>query len=94
MPQVGETWLHYKLLDFIGQGAMGQVFKAKDTRLDRDVALKFLLNTNLVKADHKARFVQEAKAVARLDHPHIGVLYALEQSREQMFLAMAYYQGQ
>lgn len=94
MPQVGEQYLHYELLDFLGQGAMGQVFRAKDTRLDREVALKFLLNTNAVNADDKARFVQEAKAVARLDHPHVGVLYALEQTPEQMFLSMAYYKGQ
>jgi non-specific serine/threonine protein kinase len=93
MPQVGETWLHYELLDVLGQGAMGQVFKAKDTRLDREVALKFLLNPKRVKGELKARFVQEAKAVARLDHPHIGALYALEESQDQLFLAMAYYQG-
>ncbi|MEM7737067.1 MAG: protein kinase [Deinococcota bacterium] len=94
MPQVGETWLHYELLDVLGQGAMGQVFKAKDTRLDREVALKFLLTPNRVKGELKARFVQEAKAVARLDHPHIGALYAIEEQQEQVFLAMAYYQGQ
>ncbi|MEM6430722.1 MAG: protein kinase [Deinococcota bacterium] len=93
MPQVGETWLHYDLLDVLGQGAMGQVFKAKDSRLDRDVALKFLLTPNRVKGDLKARFVQEAKAVARLDHPHIGALYAIEEHQEHLFLAMAYYRG-
>ena len=68
---IGKTILQYEIVEQLGEGGMGVVYKAKDTKLDRFVALKFLpphLSTN---ADNKVRFLQEAKATAALNHPNI-----------------------
>lgn len=92
MPSIGEQVLHYEIIAPLGQGGMGQVFSARDTRLDRDVALKFGLphSNNQTLRD---RLIIEAKAVARLDHPHIGVLHSIEEVDQALFLCMALYHG-
>ncbi|MEM7736408.1 MAG: protein kinase, partial [Deinococcota bacterium] len=92
MPSIGEQVLHYEIIAQLGQGGMGQVFKARDTRLDRDVALKFGLPNSQDKT-LRDRLAIEAKAVARVDHPHIGVLYNIEEVHQDMFLCMALYEG-
>src|SRR4051794_14282388 len=61
---IGETISHYEILGKIGEGGMGAVFKARDTRLERIVALKFLASKHGVDADHRARFLREAKSAS------------------------------
>ena len=91
----GERVGPYTLIGKIGHGGMGIVFKARDTRLDRFVALKFLpwhLQTN---AQAELRFFDEARAASALDHPNICTVYDIGQTADgQHYIAMAYYEGQ
>lgn len=99
---IGQTISHYKILDKIGEGGMGVVYKAQDIKLDRSVALKFLPAHVSVNAETKARFLQEAKAAAALNHPNICTIYGVDESEQpdktglaggKMFIAMEYIEG-
>jgi serine/threonine-protein kinase len=72
---IGRTLGHYRIVDKIGEGGMGVVYRAHDERLDRDVAIKVLHASVAQDADRLARFEREAKAVARLDHPNILAIH-------------------
>ncbi len=91
---IGKTISHYKILEKLGEGGMGVVYKAQDTKLDRKVALKFLTSQALGDEDEKARFVHEAKAAAALSHPNVCHVYEIDQSEGQSFIAMEYLEGQ
>ena len=91
---VGTTISHYKILSELGRGAMGVVYKAEDTKLERTVALKFLASHLLEDEESRERFLREAKAAARLDHPNICTVYEIDEAGGQTFLAMAYLEGQ
>ena len=91
---VGSTISHYKILSELGRGGMGVVYKATDTKLERPVALKFLAAHAIEDPEHKARFVREAEAAARLDHQNICPIYEIDEADGQTFLAMAYLEGQ
>ena len=91
---VGQTISHYRITEKLGEGGMGVVYKAQDTKLDRPVALKFLAAHALEDPEYKARFVREAKAAARLDHQNICPVYEIDEVDGQTFLAMAYLEGQ
>jgi Tol biopolymer transport system component/predicted Ser/Thr protein kinase len=91
---VGTTISHYKITEKLGEGGMGVVYKAEDTKLERPVALKFLAAHAIEDPEHKARFVREAKAAARLDHSNICSVYEIDEAEGQTFLAMAYLEGQ
>ncbi len=82
---VGRTISHYKILSELGRGGMGVVYKVEDTRLERTVALKFLASHAIEDPEHKARFVREAKAAARLDHENICLVYEIDEADGQMF---------
>lgn len=91
---VGQTISHYTILEKLGEGGMGVVYKAQDTTLDRHVALKFLPSQFTSSEEDRTRFVREAKAASSLDHPNICTVYEAGQTPEgQMFIAMAYYAG-
>jgi serine/threonine protein kinase len=77
---VGARLGSYEILSLIGAGGMGEVYRARDTRLDRDVALKILPEAFAADADRMARFEREAKLLAALNHPNIAAIYGLEQS--------------
>ena len=90
---LGSTISHYRITEKLGEGGMGVVYKAEDTKLERPVALKFLAAHAIEDPEHKARFVREAKAAARLDHPNICSVYEIDEAEGQTFLAMAYLEG-
>jgi len=91
---IGKTFSHYRIIEKLGEGGMGVVYKAEDTRLERTVALKFLSSQSLGTTEEKARFVREAKAAAILDHPSICTIHEIDEDEGQTFIAMAYVNGQ
>ena len=91
---IGKTISHYKILEELGRGGMGVVYKAEDTKLKRTVALKFLAPIALGSEEEKARFVHEAQAAASLDHPNICTVHEIDDAEGQTFIAMAYIAGQ
>jgi serine/threonine protein kinase len=83
----------YEVIASIGEGGMGQVFRARDTKLDRDVALKILPEAFAHDADRLARFQREAKTLASLNHPNIAGIYGLEESGSVTALVMELVEG-
>ena len=90
---VGSTILHYKILEKLGEGGMGVVYLAEDTKLERRVAIKFLPRNISGNSEERERFKIEAKAAAALNHPNIATIHAIEESNDQIFIAMEYIEG-
>ncbi|MGI8844548.1 MAG: serine/threonine-protein kinase, partial [Gemmatimonadaceae bacterium] len=94
-PFLGRTIAQYQVLEMLGQGGMGVVYRALDTRLGRVVALKFPAPRLAGDADAKARVIREARAACALDHVNICTIYEIgETDAGQLFIAMAYYAGE
>jgi len=92
---IGKTISHYRILEKLGEGGMGVVYKAQDTTLGRTVALKFLPPELTRDPEAKARFIQEAQAASTLDHPNICNIHEIDETSDsQLFICMAYYEGE
>ena len=91
----GKTFAgRYQIIEELGRGGMGLVYKARDTKLKRSVALKFLPPEFTHISELKERFMREAQAAASLDHPHICTVYEFDEAEEKTFISMAYIEGQ
>jgi serine/threonine-protein kinase len=84
----------YKIERELGRGGMGEVFLARDTRLDRQVAIKAMPADFSKDADRVARFQREAKVLASLNHPNIGAIYGLEESGAHQYLVLEFIEGE
>ena len=91
--RIGDTINQYRITGRIGEGGMGVVYLADDTRLQRKVALKFVLNASLDSSEEIARFHVEARAAARLNHPNICTVYELGETDDKTYIAMEYVEG-
>jgi serine/threonine protein kinase/Tol biopolymer transport system component len=92
---IGSTVSHYRILDRLGGGGMGVVYKAVDLKLDRPVALKFLAGQRGASEESKQRFIREARAASALDHPAICTIYEIDETGDgALFIAMALCEGE
>jgi serine/threonine-protein kinase len=92
-PTIGKTISHYKILEKLGEGGMGVVYKAEDTKLKRPVAIKLFSPQALGTEHERKRFILEARAAAALDHPSICAVYEIDEVEGRTFIVMAYIDG-
>jgi serine/threonine protein kinase/Tfp pilus assembly protein PilF len=90
---IGNTISHYKIIDKLGEGGMGIVYKAEDTNLKREVAIKFLPRQIASQQEERDRFKVEAQAAAALNHSNIATIYSINENGEDVFIVMEYIDG-
>ena len=91
---VGKTILHYKIIEELGRGGMGVVYKTEDTKLKRHVAIKFLPKHIAADSEERERFKIEAQAAAALSHPNIATIFNIEEVDDELFIVMEFINGQ
>ncbi|MCZ6768888.1 MAG: protein kinase [Acidobacteria bacterium] len=91
---IGKTLSHYKVIEKIGQGGMGEVYRAEDTSLKREVAIKVLPEQFTKDPQRLARFEREAQLLAQLNHPNIAAIYGFEKADGVHFLALELVEGE
>ncbi len=91
---IGRTLGHYRIVEKIGAGGMGEVYRARDTKLAREVAIKVLPEAFASKPERLARFKREAQLLAALNHSHIAAIYALEEADGVSFLVLELVPGE
>jgi tetratricopeptide (TPR) repeat protein/tRNA A-37 threonylcarbamoyl transferase component Bud32 len=91
---IGETVSHYRILERLGEGGMGEVYLAEDLKLKRKAAIKFIAADLTRDAVRRERFVQEATLAASIDHPHVAAIYDIDRAGDRTFIAMEYVRGQ
>ncbi len=90
---IGRTISHYQVIEKLGAGGMGEIWKAQDARLNRMVAIKVLTNANAGDSDRRRRFIQEAQAASALNHPNIITIYDITSDEESEYMVMEYVAG-
>jgi non-specific serine/threonine protein kinase len=90
---IGKTISHYRIVEKVGEGGMGVVYRAEDTRLKRTVALKFLRPQAFASDEHRERFIREAQTAAALDHPNICTIFGIDEVGEHLFISMSFIEG-
>src|SRR5213593_2781630 len=91
---VGKTISHYRILEEVGRGGMGVVYKAQDTKLDRVVALKFLSSEQTGSEEDRAQLLSEARSTAAIHHPNICAIIDIQEFESREFLVMEFIGGQ
>ncbi|MDZ7344274.1 MAG: serine/threonine protein kinase [candidate division KSB1 bacterium] len=91
---INQTIAHYKILEKLGEGGMGVVYKAEDTKLKREIAIKFLSPDIALHEEDREQFMIEAQAVAALNHPNIATIHAIEEVDDELFIVMEYIDGE
>ena len=91
---IGQTISHYKITDKLGEGGMGEVYRAEDTTLKREVAIKVLPEQFTQDTERLARFQREAQLLASLNHPNIAAIYGLEKADGVRFLVLELFEGE
>src|SRR6266571_7499925 len=91
---IGKTISHYRILEEVGRGGMGVVYKAEDIKLKRTVAMKFLPKSLSAHGEERERFALEAQAASALNHPNVATIYEIDEADGETFIVMEYVEGQ